>query len=229
MDNLIIIGTSTNARHALSFIRCYNLYNVIGFAVNKQYLSEDSFMGLPVYPLEELKERIDVPFKVFVSLLWNRLNADRRHLFEYCKSNNFDFANLISPHAIIRPGSVIGKNCWVHDFALLQNDTIIGDNVPIMAYALIGTNTHIGSHTFVGTRSLIAGGCIIGEQCFIGIGATIFDGTTIGDKCIIGGCAIVKRNMPSFSKFSTITTECNIKQYSENDIESKLIFNKNIR
>lgn len=207
----------------------YELYNVIGFAVNKKYIDSATFCGLPVYPLEELSTYGLGNFRIFISLLWNHLNRDRRNLFEYCEKQGFSFANLISPHAIIRGSSSIGRNCWIHDFVIIQNNAQIGDNVAIMAYSLIGANTHIGNHCFFGARSLLGGGSSIGEQSFVGLNATIFDGTIIGNKCIIGACTAVKRNMPDCSRYVTSSMDIVIKQYPEDVIESKLIFTENKR
>lgn len=229
MENLIIIGTSTNARHVYEFVKMYNLYNVIGFAVNEKYNNGESFMGLPVFNLEDLPDKQDVPFKVFIALLWNRLNRDRRDLFEYCERCGLEFVNLISPHAIIRGSSSIGRNCWIHDFCIVQNNTLIGDNVAIMAYTLIGANCKVGSHCFFGARSLLGGGSSVGTQSFVGLNSTIFDNTQIGEKCIVGACTAVKRNMPSYSKYITPSDNIVIKQYPEEEIESKLIFSKNKR
>ena len=229
MENLIIVGTGTNARHAFEFVKMYGLYNVIGFAVNQEYKKEDSFQGLPLYALEEIKGKVKSPFKIFIGLLWNRLNQDRRNLFEYCEKQGFEFANLISPHAIIRESSQLGKNCWVHDFVIIQNNAVIGNNVPIMAYTLIGADTKVGSHCFFGARSLLGGGSVIGEQCFVGLNSTIFDDTKIGDKCIIGACTAVKRNVPSYSKYITSSENITIKTYSEEEVINKLIYSKNQR
>ena len=57
MDNLIIIGLSSTARHVYSFVTYHKLFNVIGFAVNKGYHNSDTFNGLPVYDLESLNHQ----------------------------------------------------------------------------------------------------------------------------------------------------------------------------
>lgn len=229
MENLIIIGTGPNAKMAFEFVRDYSLFNVIGFAVNAQYMNESIFFGLPVYCLEDLINKKDIKFKVFISLIWNRLNKDRRDLFEYCESQGLEFASLVSPHAIISHSSSFGRNCWIHDFATIQNDTIIGDDVVIRQYVHIAASCNVGSHCFFGVSSILAGGCTVGEQSFIGLNATVFDNTIIGKKCLVGACTAVKRNMPSFSKYTTSTDNLVIKQYDEMVIENKLIFSKNIR
>lgn len=229
MKNLIIIGTGPNARQACEFVQQYNLYNVIGFAVNASYLHEESFCGLPVFCLENLKNKADVEFEVFVGLIWNRLNRDRRNLFEFCDNQGLKFASLISPHAIISKSASLGRNCWVHDFAIVQNRSQIGDDVVIRQYSMVAANCTIGSHCFFGVRSVVAGGCTVGEQSFVGIGATVFDATIVGRKCIVGACSVVKRNLPDFSKISVPTGDMVFKQYSEDEVESKLIHTKNVR
>ena len=226
--DLIIIGTSTNARHAYHFVKDYDLYNVIGFAVNRDYITSNEFMGLPVYAIEDLEEIIDKQEVVlFVALLWNRLNAERKHLYLKLKQEGFTFANLISPKATIR-GNIDGDNCWIHDFVTIQNDSHIGSNVACMAYSLVGSNSKIGDHCFLGAKSTVAGGCSVGDQTFVGINCTVFDDTKVGKKCILGACTAVKRNVPDYSAYKT-SSDILIKQYSEDEIEEKLVFSKNKR
>ena len=229
MDKLIIIGLSKTANHVLSFIQMHKLFDVIGFAVNEKYKKEDSYNNLPVYTLENLEKEVGCSnFYVFIAVLWNHLNKDRRNIYEFCKSKGYKMANLISPLSVIR-GYIKGDNCWIHDYVVIQNDAYIESNILIMAYTLIGANTHVNSHCFFGARSLLGGGSTIGEQSFVGLNATVFDDTQIGKKCIIGACTAVKRNMPDCSRYVTSSDNILIKQYSENEIESKLIFSKNQR
>lgn len=229
MKKLIIVGVSKTALHVFNFVKYHNLYDVIGFAVNKEYKKDGAeFCGLPIFELESLDEAVrGIDFEVFVAILWNHLNKDRRKVYEYCKSRGYKLANLISPLAVVR-GEIEGDNCWVHDYVVIQNDAHIGSDVFAMAYSLIGAYTHVGNHCFFGARSLLGGGSTIGEQSFIGLGATVFDDTSIGRKCLIGACTSVKRNMPDFSRYVT-SSDMIIKQYTENEIENKLVFSLNKR
>ena len=112
MEKLIIVGIGTNSRLALNFVQYHNLFNVIGFAVNKEYRMVSEFQGYKVYDLETLEETIGDKrnYSLFISLLWNHLNADRRKLYDYCKNKGYKLANLISPLAIIR-SEIKGDNC----------------------------------------------------------------------------------------------------------------------
>ena len=228
-EQLIIIGIGASAKQVYDFNRIHELYNVIGFAVDKKYIKESTYLNLPVFELETLKEKIDSQkVFIFVALGWNRLNSDRRSLYERLKSEGYRFANLISPNAIIR-GRIEGDNCWVNDYAVMQSDSVLKDDVILREHVVIGHEAVINSHVFVGIRGLIAGGCDIGEQTFVGINATVFEDTKVGEKCIIGGCAVVKRNVPAYTACKTNIENTIVKFYGEEIIESKLVASKNVR
>lgn len=229
MQKLIIIGLSKTANHVYSFVTDHKLYEVIGYAVNEEYKTTNVYNNLPVYSLEHLEEEIGHNnFFIFVAMLWNHLNRDRKNVYDYCKNKGYKMANLISPLASVH-SKIIGDNCWIHDFVVIQQNSTIQSDVAIMAGSLIGANTNVGAHCFFGAHSLLGGGSTIGQQCFVGINSIIFDDTHIGNKCIIGACTAVKRNMPDFSKYSTTSDNIIIKQYSEDVIEDKLVFSKNVR
>lgn len=228
MDNLIIVGISKTAIHLYSFVTYHKMFNVIGFAVNKEYKTVDSFCGLPVYCLETIKTEVQKDFYVFIAVLWNHLNRDRKILYNYCRNQELKLTNIVSPLAILR-SPLTGDNCWIHDYVIIQNSTTIEADVAIMGGSLIGANAHIGAHCFFGAHSVLGGGSSIGESSFVGIKATIFDDVIIGKKCIIGACTAIKRNMPNYSKYSTSSENIVIKQYTEDLIENKLVFSKNVR
>jgi len=227
MKNLIIIGTGQTAIHLYEFIQYHKLFNVLGFSVDSKYYSKKLFLNLPVFPLKKLENYIEKENDyIFVALLWNKLNLDRRLLFERLLNEGYKFANIFSPKSIIKTNN-IGVNCWIHDHVIVQNNTNIGSNNMIMAQSLIGAHVTLNSHCFLGAQCLIGGNCSIGEQSFIGIKATIFDDRNIGKKCIVGAGTSVNRSLPDYSVIK-ISSESNIiKQYTSEEIESKLIFSKN--
>ncbi len=227
-NKLIIIGTGTNAKNAYKFINRYDLFDVLGFAVNSEYRTSDTFLELPVYEVEHLENIIDKDQTyLFVALLWNRLNADRKKLYLDLKEKGYKFANLISPNALIH-GTISGDNCWIQDFVTIQNDTVVNNNVAILSHAVVCDNSVIGDHCFLGAGATIGGGTVIGEQTFVGMNCTVFDDTRVGKKCILGACTAVKRNIPDYTLYKT-SSNITIEQYDENIIEQKLLFKKNVR
>ena len=227
--NLVIIGTSTTAKTVLEFVEYYELFNVLGFAINRSYISSLTFCDKPVYAIEDLCDIIDITKDfLFVAIQWNCLNADRRKVYEMLKKKGFLFANIISPNAILH-GKISGDNCWIADQVNVDFGAQIGSNCFLKIQSFVASNCTIEDHCFIGAKSLIGGGSRIGEQTFVGLNATVFDCTVVGKKCIVGACSVVKRNMSDFSKIYTSVDNCQIKQYAEEEVESKLMFNKNIR
>lgn len=228
-EKIIIVGISSSAYEAYEFIKGYDLFEVVGFAVDKQYKTMDSYCGLPVFQLETLHKTYKKDdIKLFIAVLWNRLNADRRSLYERLKREGYRFVNVISPTAIIR-GELLGDNCWIHDYVVIQPKAQIGANNMFMAFSLVGGAAKIGSHCFMGTKSTVAGGCEVGEQTFVGINCTVFDDTKIGKKCILGACSVVKRNVEDYSVVKTDVNNMIVNYVGKEKIESKLLFRENVR
>lgn len=229
MDKLVIIGISTTAETIYHFVSRYKLFDVVGFAVNKEYIQSESFLGKPIYALENLDDIIDIKNDyVFVSMQWNRLNADRRKVYETLKTKGYRFANIISPKAHVF-GPLQGDNCWIADMACIEYNVTIGNNVFVKGSAFIGTHAVISDHCFIGAHSTIGGAVQIGEQSFVGMAAVVFDDVKVGKKCIVGASTTLKRNLPDFSVYKSSLNAFVEKNYSEDEIESKLMFSKNVR
>ena len=222
MNKLCIIGANETAERVMSFCQRYNLYDIVGFAVDRDYFSREVFNGKPVFPIDELEKHIDKEeCFIFVALFWNHLNGDRRRLYERMKSDGWNFASIISPLASVR--GKIGENCWVMDYSVTQEGSIIGDNVFVADFVFVGNGARIENHCFLGARSTIMGSACIGEQSFVGIGATIFDVVKVGEKCLVGACTVLKYDLPKFSVCKVSVESHTIKQYSEEEIESKWV------
>lgn len=216
---LIIIGTGKTARNLYSFVTHHGLYEVIGFAVSEQYYSESEFMGKPVYRLERLSEDMSGrEYSVFVALLWNRLNSERKGLYEYCKRSGMSMANIVSPTAVVR-GNLLGDNCWIGDYVVVQGSVDIESDVFIRSCSVICHDSHIESHAFISAGVVVGGDSRIGEQSFVGLHATIADDVRIGSRCIVGASTFVNKHLPDCSKMTML----NVKHYDESEIESKLV------
>ncbi len=229
MEKIVIIGTSVAASNVCKFIEKYHIYEVAGFAVNQEFMSAGTYLDKPVFAIENLDKLFDkAETPLFVAIQWNRLNADRRKVYEQLKGQGWRFANLVSPLASIN-GQLMGDNCWITDFVCIDTDAVIGNNVFVKVGAWVGDHAQVGDHCFIGAKSTVGGGVKVGEQSFIGLGAVVFEDTTIGRKCIVGAATALKRNLPDFCVYKTVSDSGLVKEYSEDIIESKLLFRKNVR
>lgn len=229
MNNLVIIGTSSTAKDIYGFVCRHQLYKVLGFAVDREYKAQDTFLDLPVFEIENLSSQINKEEDyIFVAMQWNRLNADRKYVYEKMKKQGYKFANIVSPNANLS-SQITGENCWISDLACLDFRVQVGNNVYIKSGALVGSGSKIADHCFIGAHSSVGGATRIGEQSFVGLGATIFDKVEVGKKCIVGAATALKRNLPDFSVYKSNVENFIVKTYPEDVIESKLMFSKNVR
>lgn len=222
-QNLLIVGISVTAQSIRCYVKDYELFNLLGFVVDKEYKKSDTYLDEPVYTFDSLPKEFDKSKDcLFVAMEWDKLNSTRRKLYTRLKSEGYKFANIISPHAIIH-GEIMGDNCWICDGVIIENNVKIYEDVMVKSGAKIAHLSTIYPHCFVGANSFLAGGVNIGEQTYIGVSATIFNSVNIGKKCLVGGATYVKRHLPDCSVIKTKNDDFIIKQYPEEEIESKLL------
>lgn len=230
MESIYLFGVSTTAIRIRSFIEYHKLFKIEGFIVDDDYYKENSFEGYKVISFSEFKE-LSKKIKgaqVFICLAWNRLNQDRKKIFEKLTDENIEIVNLISPLATIR-GAINGRNVFIGDYVTIEVASEIKSNVFIDHHGFIGTATKIDKHAYIGAKSTIAGDSYIGEQSFLGINSTVFDQVKVGKMCIISGGEVIKRNVIDCSVVKTNSTEQKQITYLEDEIINKLISSKNVR
>src|SRR5690554_2997251 len=173
MKDIYLVGASTTAIRVIEMIKYHNLYNIKGLIVDDEYKEDETFYELPLLGLSEFKRKVDChEVALFICVGWNRLNSDRKKVFENFK--NFNLVNIVSPSAIVR-GDIIGRNVYVGDNCIVEIKARIFDNVYIDHCAFIGYNVAVANHVFLALRTTLAGSVTIGEQSFIGMGSLIFD------------------------------------------------------
>lgn len=219
MDKIVLIGTSSLAAETVDFIERYQLFEIAGFTVNENCIKESSFMGKPVYPIENLENYIDKDtVKLFCTASWyNHLNRIRKKLFDELKEKGFTFANLISPHALVYTDD-IGEGNWIHDFAHIGYGVKIGNNNVFRMKCVIGHHSVIGNHNFFGVDSVVGGHGYYKDCCFTGLKAMLFNRIAVGNRCVIGAGSVLKSDLPDYSL--CVAPKSFIKQCDEEKIES---------
>lgn len=226
---LAIFGASTTARAIYKFVKDYDLYDIIGFVQDKEYKTEETYCGLPIYDFEALASVFNKETDyMFVAVEWNRLNADRRRYYNRLKKEGYRLANIVSPTAAIH-GTLKGDNCWICDYVVVENDAEIGNDVLVKAKSTLQHNVIVENHCFIAAHTLVAGNSSVGEQSYLGVASVVFNGVNIGKKCIIGGSVTVKRHVPDYTIVKTPNDFFVTKTYTEDEIENKLLASIKIR
>ena len=79
----------------------------------------------------------------------------------------------ISKLASIHEGAVIGEDCYVGDFTVVEATAKIGDKVQIYPQCYIGDNVTIGEGTKIYPGVKIYEGCVVGKNCILHSGVVI--------------------------------------------------------
>ena len=189
---VVIIGAGQMAEVFCSQFTHRTEYRVAGFAVGGEFIKEESLLGLPVVPLEDLESHYPPEStQAFISIGPLRNNTVRAGTFDELRRRGYRFPNLISAHAVISPDARLGENVVIGHLTVVSSWCSIGDNVLIGSTCNIGHHCQVQAHAFLAGHLVMAGSVVVGERAFIGPGAVIRDNVAIGAGSIVGAGATI--------------------------------------
>lgn len=195
MSKIIIFGAGRGAQVAYKYFTEDSAHEVCAFTVDKQFMHDKVFMGLPVVPFEELEKHYPPnEFKMFMLMDYDRMNLTRKEKFLQGKDKGYDFESYISSdiHALETPP--VGENCFIMEGQTINLDVKIGDNVVLWSGNHIGDSTIIEDHVWFSSHVCIGGDCTIGETAFLGNNCTITNNIIIGKGCFVGSGALITKH-----------------------------------
>jgi sugar O-acyltransferase (sialic acid O-acetyltransferase NeuD family) len=189
---VVIFGVGAFAQVAEAYLRRDGGREVVAYTVDGEYVTADSFAGLPVVAFEDLQQS-HPPDRVelLVATGFKGVNKVRRGIYERCKQEGYGFVTYVSSKAMVMSEQPIGENTFVFEANVIQPFVEIGDDVVVWSGNHIGHHSRIESHCFIASHAVISGHVEIGEESFVGVNATFRDGITIGPRCVIGAGAVV--------------------------------------
>ncbi|MCX8533638.1 acetyltransferase [Chryseobacterium luquanense] len=192
---LIIVGLGETAEIAYEYFTYDSPYEVIGFSVNKEFLTENNPYGLPVYPFEEL-ENLFPPSEVdvYVAVSYVQLNRVRKKMFLEAKAKGYTCASYISSKAFVWRNVQVGENVFIFENNVIQHHVKLGDNIILWSGNHIGHRTEIQDHVYISSHVVISGFCVIGESSFLGVNSTFNDNITLGKDNIVGSGSLIVKN-----------------------------------
>lgn len=192
MAKLVIFGAGEIAQLAWHYFSTDSDFEVVGFTVDRDYVTSDSLFGLPVVAFEQVTDRFPAEdHSIFVALSYSNLNALRREKYHAAKQMGYPVASYVSSRATFLSGETVGENCFILEDNTIQPFAVIGNNVTLWSGNHIGHHSVIQDHCFLASHIVVSGGVEIGESCFIGVNATLRDHIKIGEKCVIGAGALL--------------------------------------
>lgn len=198
MEKVVIFGDGELAEVIHFYLKHDSPYEVVAFTVDRQYLKEPRFHGLPVVPFDEVTRHYPPDqYRMFVALSYKSVNRIRAQKYGEAKEKGYRLITYVNSKAVTWPGLKIGDNCFVFESNVIQPFVEIGNNVTLWSGNHIGHHAKIKDHCFLASHVVVSGAVIIEPFSFIGVNATLRDHVTIGQECVIGAGALVLKDVPN--------------------------------
>lgn len=195
MAKVIIFGVLDTAELAHYYLEHDSEHEVVAFSVNKEYIQEESFRGLPLIAFEDV-ENIFPPseYSFFAPMTGRNMNRNREAVYHQVKAKGYQFISYISSHATILDRKVIGENCFILEDNTIQPLTTVGNNVVMWSGNHIGHHGQIKDHVFFTSHVVMSGHCVIESYSFFGVNSTIRDYITIAQGTLVGMASAITKD-----------------------------------
>lgn len=193
--SLLIIGDGEFAEIAYEYFSADSDHEVVGFAVERAYLTRDSLYGLPVVALEDAADRFaPATHSVFVAVTYTKLNRVRTRLLGLAREMGYRPTRYVSSRAFVWPNAEIGENCFIFEMNVVQHHAVIGENTVLWSGNHIGHRARIGRNCFLSSHVVVSGYCEVGDSSFIGVNSALADHVKVGRDCFIGAGSVIARD-----------------------------------
>jgi sugar O-acyltransferase (sialic acid O-acetyltransferase NeuD family) len=199
MKDLFIFGIGEFAQLANYYFSNDSDYDVSGFIVDKEYLKDRIFDGLPVFSTDEFISNQN--FKnsfIYIAIGYSNLNKNRIDKYNFFKNSGYNFASYVSSKSSIWPNVEIGENTFIMENNTIMPFSKIGNNVLIWVNSIIAHHMKIHDHVTITSHCAIGGNVIIEEASFLGLNCSIRNNIRIGKACVIGAGANVVKDVDAF-------------------------------
>lgn len=212
---VIVFGILDTAELAYFYLTHDSSFVVEAFTVNKQYIKEESFCGLPVVPFEEV-ENFYPPsdYLFFAPMTGSKMNTLRKKIYEEGKSKGYEYITYVSSKATTFHNK-IGENCFILEDNTIQPFTEIGNNVVMWSGNHIGHHGKIEDHVFFTSHVVLSGHCLVKERAWFGVNSTIRDFTTIGKGSLIAMGSVITKDTEDDGFYMGIPAKKQVKRASE--------------
>jgi len=194
-QELLIVGDGEFAEIACEYFTHDSPYEVVAFAVEKDFRRRGTLFDRPVVDFEDVESLYSPDHHfVFVAVTYTQLNRVRARLLRAAKQKGYRPISYVSSRAFVWRNVVVGENCFIFENNVVQYHAQLGDNVILWSGNHIGHRSIIGANCFVSSHVVISGYCEVGDNCFLGVNSSIGDHVKIAKDCIIGAGAVIVKD-----------------------------------
>ncbi len=194
---LVIFGIEDFARIAYEYYTHDSDYEVVGFTVDKQYLTLSELCGLPVVAFDDIENTFPPEsHEIYCAITYQKMNRTRALACRRAESKRYTLASYISSKAFVWHNAVIGKHAFIFEGNIIQPGVAIGNSVVLWSSNHVGHDSKIHDNVFISSHVVISGWCDIGANTFIGVNATLANNTRIGKESWVMHGSILSGTIP---------------------------------
>jgi sugar O-acyltransferase (sialic acid O-acetyltransferase NeuD family) len=201
---LFIFGTSDYASWAKDYFQENSRWEVVGFVVDREYIQEPFFEGLPVTDSAQVEQTYPVDeYDCYVAIGYKKMNRVREEKIRYFKDKGYILATYIDPSCRIASTVEIGENCFVMEHVALQPRVKIGIGVTLDSGVIIGHDSQISDNVYLAPGAVISGFVKVGKNTFVGANATVNDKINISEFTLVGAGAHLTKDTKQYGVYLT--------------------------
>jgi sugar O-acyltransferase (sialic acid O-acetyltransferase NeuD family) len=195
MAKIILFGTGDIAQLANYYFKTDSEHEVVAFTVDKEYITEGTYEGLPLIAFDEVESRYpSSEYKMFIALSYAKMNTIREEKYNLAKKKGYELVSYLSTKCSYMSQYEHGDNCFILEDNTVQPFVKIGSNVTLWSGNHIGHHSEIKDHNFISSHVVISGHCIINSNCFLGVNSTLAHKVEIAKETLLGAGAIIAKN-----------------------------------
>lgn len=200
MEKFVIIGDGPYAVMMKRYIDIDKRGEIVGFALEDEYIKEPFIEEIPVISLEKLQQQyMPQEIKLIMAIGYKQMGNIRKKLFEKCKELGYTFANYIHSTAVISKDVIIGEGNNILDGVVIGIGTEIGNANLFFSGCAIGHDSKIGNYNTFSVRAATAGCVEVTNNCFMGVGAVTKDHIVLNHHVLVGAGAYAFESVEAYS------------------------------
>jgi sugar O-acyltransferase (sialic acid O-acetyltransferase NeuD family) len=212
MERTIILGNGGLAETVYCFLTYDSPHEVAAFTVNMEYIAQDTLLGLPVVPFEDVESLFPAfRHKMIVSIGFQKRNRVREEKYLQAKEKGYDLISYVSSKATTWPALAVGDNTIITPNTYIGPFARIGNNVFVAPDAMISHHVVIKDHCYIAPGAVILGRVTVEPYCLIGANSTIREGVTVARECIIGAGVTITENTEERRVYRAPAPELHVK------------------
>jgi len=197
--NIIIVGSSDQAKIVIDIIEKQNEFNIIGLV--DDFKNEDEpFLGYEILGKIKNLPKLINKYKVDAGIIAIGDNWTRGNMAERVKgiASNLKFASVIHPSAQIGNGVAIGNGTVVVAGAIINSGSSLGAHCIVNTNSSIDHDCKIANFVSIAPGATLAGRVNLGSYSAVCVGANVINNLRIGKHTIIGSGATVVSDIPDY-------------------------------